>query len=96
MSIAAFVFLLLFFLLLLLDTELFRAMLKARAPEPVKDPSLSYEEQLLQDLKQRAENLRWLESEECRRARLIPGAAIWYYIRDHFIRRRPWKPSRSV
>lgn len=96
MSVAAFVFVVLFLVVLYLDTKLFPALIRARAPEPVKDPSLSHEEQLLCDLKHYAENLRWLESTECRRATFIPGATLWYYIRDHFIRRRPWKPSRSV
>lgn len=93
---AAFVFVLLFCVFLYLDTKLFPALVRARAPDPVKDPSLSYEEQLLHELKQRVENLRWLESKECERAVSIPGATLWYYIRDHFIRRRPWKPSRNV
>lgn len=96
MSIVTLVFVVLFLVFLYLDTKLFPALIRARAPEPVKDPSLSHEEQLLHDLKQRVENLRWLESTECRRAASIPGATLWYYIRDHYIRKQPWKPSRSV
>lgn len=98
MSVVAFVFILLFFffLFLYLDTKLFKALVAARAPEPVEDPSLSYEEQLLADLDRRRKNVEWLESTECQRAVYIPGAAIWYYIRDHYIRKQPWKPSRSV
>jgi hypothetical protein len=96
---AAFVFVFLvflFFFLLHLDTKLFPALVKARAPDPVKDPSLPHEEQLLRALKQHAENLKWLESKECERAVFIPGTTLWYYIRDHYIRRQPWKPSRNV
>lgn len=96
MSVAAFVFAFLFLLFLHLNTKLFQALVKAHTSDPVRNPSLSHEEQLLCDLKHYAENLRWLESKECERAAFIPGAALWYYIRDHYIRKQPWKPSRSV
>lgn len=98
MSITPFVFLFFFLLLFLiyLDTKLFRALLKARAPNPVKDPSLSREEQLLHDLNQYVENLRWLNSMECERAVFIPGGALWLYVRDHYIRKQPWKTNMSA